>query len=68
VSPVRYELGFYIPEDNILPICSHSFLVSCKGFYILSVMNVTKACLVRSVPVKSCLLDITKAFQEVQKY
>jgi hypothetical protein len=38
VSPVRYELGFYIPEDDILyksvhvVITNYRKLVECGGF------------------------------------
>jgi hypothetical protein len=27
VSPVKYELGFYIPDDGILHSLSHTFVV-----------------------------------------
>jgi hypothetical protein len=32
VPPVKYELGFYIPEDDILHICHRENLKSFK-FY-----------------------------------
>jgi hypothetical protein len=34
VSPVKYELGFYIPEDDILQI-NHKFITACDFVVVI---------------------------------
>jgi hypothetical protein len=37
VSPVKYELGFYIPEDDILH--SYRFLLPLRFFVSISLLS-----------------------------
>jgi hypothetical protein len=39
VSPVKYELGFYIPEDDILHVNVLVVVASVHGITSLSILN-----------------------------
>jgi hypothetical protein len=41
VSPVKYELGFYIPEGDILHSHNRENLKSCRDAYGLELLHAT---------------------------
>jgi hypothetical protein len=64
VSPVRYELGFYIPEDDIL----HSHCLENLKSYMVSNFCLTRTCPVRG-PLSSglCHQGVSVAATEISR-
>jgi hypothetical protein len=63
VSPVKYELGFYIPEDDIL----HSHRRENLKSYILEATSTTSV-ITKLAPVVTPLPLVTGKFADINQY